>query len=158
MPLRKTDKGWYWGSKGPFDSKAKALSVSRSAYANGYKESEMNTAASFVLYLFHAVTNTHILHLQSKSFSEHMALGEYYLALIDSVDEYAECYQGKYGIIEGYQDNYELPPAPLEYLIQITEFIKTTRATLPQDSELQNLIDEIAALTDRTVYKLRFLK
>jgi hypothetical protein len=26
-----------WGSKGPFPTKAKALSVARAAYANGYK-------------------------------------------------------------------------------------------------------------------------
>jgi hypothetical protein len=38
MPLRKTSKGWYWGSKGPFKSKKKAQSVSRAAYASGYKK------------------------------------------------------------------------------------------------------------------------
>jgi hypothetical protein len=38
MPLVKKQSGWFWGSKGPFDSKAKALSVARAAYASGYKE------------------------------------------------------------------------------------------------------------------------
>jgi hypothetical protein len=38
MPLIKKQSGWFWGSKGPFDSKAKALSVARAAYASGYKE------------------------------------------------------------------------------------------------------------------------
>jgi hypothetical protein len=37
MPLRKTQQGWMWGSKGPFSTKAKALSVARAAYASGYK-------------------------------------------------------------------------------------------------------------------------
>ena len=37
MPLVKKQSGWFWGSKGPFDSKAKALSVARAAYAYGYK-------------------------------------------------------------------------------------------------------------------------
>ena len=37
MPLRYTKSGWMWGSKGPFPTKAKALSVARAAYANGYK-------------------------------------------------------------------------------------------------------------------------
>jgi len=37
MPLRKTKSGWMWGSKGPFPTKAKALSVARAAYAHGYK-------------------------------------------------------------------------------------------------------------------------
>lgn len=38
MPLRKTKKGWYWGSKGPFKSKKKAQEVARAAYAHGYKK------------------------------------------------------------------------------------------------------------------------
>lgn len=38
MPLVKKQSGWFWGSKGPFDSKAKALAVARAAYASGYKE------------------------------------------------------------------------------------------------------------------------
>lgn len=37
MPLRKTTKGWMWGSKGPFSTKAKALQVARAAYASEYK-------------------------------------------------------------------------------------------------------------------------
>jgi hypothetical protein len=38
MPYRKTDQGWFWGSKGPFDTKAKAMQVARAAYASGYHE------------------------------------------------------------------------------------------------------------------------
>lgn len=37
MPLTKKSSGWYWGSQGPFDTKAKALQVARAAYASGYK-------------------------------------------------------------------------------------------------------------------------
>jgi len=48
MPLHKKQSGWYWGSKGPFDTKAKALSVARAAYANGYK-GENNMLISFDL-------------------------------------------------------------------------------------------------------------
>ena len=38
MPISKKQDGWYWGSKGPFTSKTKALQVARAAYAYGYKE------------------------------------------------------------------------------------------------------------------------
>lgn len=48
MPLHKKQSGWYFGSKGPFDTKAKALSVARAAYANGYK-GENNMLISFDL-------------------------------------------------------------------------------------------------------------
>lgn len=37
MPLVKKPSGWFWGSKGPFATKAKALAVARAAYAHGYK-------------------------------------------------------------------------------------------------------------------------
>jgi hypothetical protein len=42
MPLRHTKAGWMWGSKGPFPTKAKALSVARAAYAHGYKGEQKN--------------------------------------------------------------------------------------------------------------------
>lgn len=46
MPLVKRQSGWFWGSKGPFDSKAKALAVARAAYASGYKEDQESAAGS----------------------------------------------------------------------------------------------------------------
>ena len=42
MPLIKKQSGWYWGSQGPFDTKAKALQVSRAAHASGYKSQSTN--------------------------------------------------------------------------------------------------------------------
>lgn len=38
MPIRHTKKGWYWGSKGPFKTRAQAERVARAAYAHGYKK------------------------------------------------------------------------------------------------------------------------
>ena len=48
MPLVKKQSGWFWGSKGPFKSRAKALAVSRAAYASGYK-GESNEVIAFDL-------------------------------------------------------------------------------------------------------------
>jgi hypothetical protein len=45
MPYKKTTKGWYWGSKGPFPTLQKAQAVARAAYASGYKDAE-NTEAN----------------------------------------------------------------------------------------------------------------
>ena len=39
MPIKRTNKGWYWGSKGPFKSKRKAQKVAQAAYASGYQKS-----------------------------------------------------------------------------------------------------------------------
>lgn len=160
MPIRHTDKGWYWGSKGPFASRAKAQQVANAAYASGYKEEAAMdySVQSFVLCLLHSVTNAHILHLQSKSYSEHKALEGFYTEIGDLVDDYVEAYQGKYGIVEGYKAEYELPPAALEYLTGLNDYVAQARQQLKQDSELQNITDEIAQLIDSTLYKLRFLK
>jgi len=38
MPTQKKKDGWYWGSKGPFPTKAKADKVGRAAHAHGYKD------------------------------------------------------------------------------------------------------------------------
>jgi len=44
MPIRKTSKGYYWGSKGPFPTRSKAEEVAKAAYSSGYiknKDNEM---------------------------------------------------------------------------------------------------------------------
>jgi len=36
-PIRHTTQGWYWGGRGPFPTREKAVEVQRAAYAAGYK-------------------------------------------------------------------------------------------------------------------------
>lgn len=38
MPVHQKDGKWYWGGRGPFDTKEKAEEVERAAYANGYAQ------------------------------------------------------------------------------------------------------------------------
>jgi hypothetical protein len=80
------------------------------------------------------------------------------VGLEDLTDTYVEAYQGKYGIIENYPDEYTPPMQPLQYLVGLSGYVTEMRPQLATDSELQNIIDEIAALIDSTIYKLRFLK
>lgn len=116
------------------------------------------SAGEFVGQLLHAVTVAHIFHLRSQSYSQHMALGAFYEGLQDAVDEFAECYQGAYGLIDDYPQAVEIPAEePAAWLDALSRFVQETRKALPQDSELQNLIDEIQGLIDRTLYKLKFL-
>jgi len=119
----------------------------------------MNKMAEFVLMMLHAVTNTHLLHLRSRSYSEHQALGAFYPALEELVDGLAESMQGKYMTLLEYSDEY-VPPqdTALEELESISDYVQETRMELPQDTEIQNQIDEIQALVNSTIYKLTFLK
>ena len=115
----------------------------------------------FILTLLHAATNAHILHLRSKSFSEHSALGEFYQALPDLVDAVVEATQGRYGELIDYPVQYYAPAATgLEELQQLKDYVDEERRKdgIPQDTEIQNLIDEIADQIDSTLYKLTFLK
>ena len=162
MPIRKTDKGWYWGSKGAYATKAQALAVARAAYAHGYKEAEQmaDKTGEFVGTLLHSAVITHIMHLQSKSYAEHKALGEYYAGIPDLVDGVAEAIQGCYmQLITDYPASYaSVSSTPLDYMTSLQDYVATTRASLPQESNIQNEVDAIATLIDSTIYKLTFLK
>jgi hypothetical protein len=115
-------------------------------------------AALFVSVLFHSGTNAHFMHLQTKSYSEHKALGRYYEAVIDLADRWAEAYQGCYQVIDTYPSDFHIAKVPLTYIEKIKDFVDGIRKVLPDDSQLQNIIDEIVELLDSTCYKLRELK
>jgi hypothetical protein len=115
----------------------------------------------FVMCLLHSVTNGHILHLTTTSYSQHKALEVYYTGIGDLVDDFVEAFQGKYGLLTKFTANYELPPSTaLDYMSYLNTEVATLRQAdgFPKDTELQNITDEIAALIDSTTYKLRFLK
>ena len=119
----------------------------------------MNPVGEFLLTLLHAVTNTHILHLQSTSYAQHMALGTFYEELDELTDNLIEAVQGLTGEIVQYPADYYAPAATaMDELEDLGEYVKEGRKTLPQASEIQNIVDEIAALIDSTCYKLQFLK
>ena len=161
MPFRHTDQGWYWGSKGPFDTLQKAQQVARAAYASGYKEGEqaMSDISTFAAGLLHGITNLHILHLRANTFAEHSALGEAYESLTDLADSFIEAYQGKYNKIEDYGTEYNPPPSsPTEYVVGFIEWVTTNRAAIPQDTYLQNIVDEITQTLASALNKLRNYK
>ena len=119
----------------------------------------MKDCAMFALTLLHSATNTHLQHLKTTSYSVHKALQKYYEAIPDMVDAVVESYQGKYGVITDYPNAYH--PAnkePLPYMESLQKFVQEARGALPQDSELQNEIDNIQNLINSTVYKLKTLK
>jgi len=122
------------------------------------KEAQM-TVGEYFLTLFHGATNTHLLHLQSKSYSQHQALGIYYDEVVDLIDSLVEAYQGKNQTIVIYPNVYQMPAGDaLTELKNISAYVVKNRAIVGADSELQNITDEIQALIDSTIYKLTFLK
>ena len=114
-------------------------------------------AAEFIAALLHSSTVTHFMHLSTDSFSAHKALGSFYEKIIGLADDFAEAYQGRYEKIKNYPDEFHSAKDPVKYLKSIQAFVDNARKDLPQDSEIQNIIDEISQLIDSTLYKLKFL-
>lgn len=114
----------------------------------------------FTMHMLHAVTNAHILHLTTRSYAEHQALGTFYSEIGDLVDAFVEAFQGKYGLLHDFIADYKLPGNdPVAYLEMLKVEVETLRRAprFPQDAELQNEVDNIANLINSTLYKLRFL-
>lgn len=119
-----------------------------------------DVVASFVMDLLHSVTVTHLMHFGTRSYAEHQALGAYYDEMGDLVDAFVEAYQGKKNIIKTYPTDFALPTvSSVEYLMALGQMVAHIRmqGQFPQDSELQNEVDNIANLIKSTLYKLRFL-
>lgn len=126
-----------------------------------------NEVATFISKLFEAREMAHVFHLmvngEMGSHATHTALGEFYESLLGFIDELTEVYQGQYGLVENY-DIIDTSSAKerqyIPYFESLAQFIKQNRNTtfLPEDSHLQNIVDEIVAITYRLLYKLKFNK
>jgi hypothetical protein len=162
MPISKKSDGWYWGAKGPFDTKQKAIQVGQAAHASGFKEGEImnKTIGVFVSTLLHSATLTHLMHFKTTSYSEHVALAGYYDMIPDLVDQLVESIQGAYGdIVDPYPSMFGAGDAqPLAYMLSLQKYVRDYRNEMPEDTEIQNQIDEIADFINTVVYKLKFLK
>jgi len=114
--------------------------------------------SNFVLALLHSSTNAHLMHWTTNSFSKHMALGTYYDLVIEQSDAYAEAYMGKYGQLKKLPNEYHPPNNdPIKYFETLSKFVMDIRKELPQDSELNQLVDNIQENIDSTLYKLKYL-
>lgn len=120
-----------------------------------YKQSK--GVKGLVQKMFEARQVSHNCHLSTKSFAEHEALGAFYDGLLVLVDDFVETYQGQYGILEHCECKIEPVANAAEYLEDCAKLFSVGRESL-KAPHLQNIIDEVVALTYRTVYKLKNLK
>jgi DNA-binding ferritin-like protein len=114
--------------------------------------------ALFLTTLLHSATNAHFFHWSTDSYAQHKALAKYYNQIIGLTDALAESHMGKYGKMTSFPSVYHQPKDPIRYMESLQRFVADARQDLPQDSELQNIVDEIADLINSTTYKLKFLK
>jgi DNA-binding ferritin-like protein len=115
--------------------------------------------ADFVSTLLESRNQAHVFHWQVQgegSDARHRALETYYDEIVDLIDELVESYQGRYGILRGYKGNAEYleNQSELKYFEALCMYVEKNRSSLPQDSYIQNQIDEIIKLIEITKNKL----
>ena len=120
----------------------------------------MKHTGMMVAMVFLARDLTHRQHLRTTSYAEHMALAGFYEGVIPLVDGFVEAYQGRFN---------ELLDIPLgdndfegdiaDVLEQQMSWIEDNREKVcpRKETALNNALDEIVALYQSTLYKLRFL-
>jgi DNA-binding ferritin-like protein len=123
----------------------------------------MEEVAKFISNLLNSRQQSQVYHWQAVgegSNAVHEALNEYYDKIIKKVDGLVESIQGRNGIIRGYNLEFAVREdnKPLIYFQALVKYVEVVRQRLPQDSYIQNQIDEIVDLLETTKYKLQNLR
>ena len=118
--------------------------------------------SDFIGKMFQARDVAHSAHLNSHSYSEHMALCEFYNSVIDAADTITETYQGTMELLVG-----DIAVPVPEGKIDILSYLRTQYADLQksryvvcdrENTVVQNKIDEAMAIYAKAIYKLKFLE
>jgi len=112
--------------------------------------------------VFYARNLAHFSHWRAKgegSFSKHMALGEFYDAVIDAIDPLVEAYQGAYDLIGNIPALEEMQKDPLKCFEADAEWIEKNHERICKGNRaVANLIDTLTSVYLSAIYKLRNLR
>ena len=114
----------------------------------------------FMGMLFLARDVAHSVHLNTRSYSKHVALNIFYERVVGVADDFAEAYQGRHGLIGPISLMSAKKTANIiEFLEDQMKEIEAARYDVvdKSDTALQQLIDNIIELYARTLYKLKYL-
>lgn len=119
------------------------------------------TDVEIISKLLNAVTQLHIYHFQSKSYSQHVALGVYD-DISEKLDELCETIQGKTkSILKGYK-TYPLleDDNPIKFLEDLKMCLESYRKKLksPDWDNIDNQVQVLVDVIETVIYKLNFLK
>ena len=118
------------------------------------------SCADLIGHLFLARDVTHSVHLNTRSYAKHKALGGFYGKVIDLSDDLAEAYQGRHGLIGPITlHSAKKTNNVIEFLEDSLKDVEEMRYKVCEkdDTAIQNIIDEIVGLYLKTLYKLKFL-
>lgn len=107
--------------------------------------------------LFHARQQAHFWHLDTTSYSEHKCLENFYTGILDLTDSLLETYIGKGKRIDfgGVRMTFHAysKDKMIEYFKKLARYINKRKKSLgPSDGDLNNILEEVLALTNKTLY------
>lgn len=105
----------------------------------------------FIGLLFQSRDAMHIAHLQTTSFAEHKALGAYYDDILDLTDSFTEKFFGRNGRVEIIIPESKIQDA-VSHMKTMQTIIEAERENYASD--LQNIMDEMLGLVNKTLYLL----
>lgn len=97
-------------------------------------------------------------HWKTKSYSEHVALGELYDGTVTKIDAIVEMYQGAFGLIGDIDDKPIVGKDMIRHLTDEAKWINDNREAISGDwCAIENALDDLAGLYLTTLYKLKNL-
>ena len=112
--------------------------------------------------VFYARNLAHCEHWRAKgegSFAKHMALGEFYDGVIDTIDPLVEAYQGAFDLIKAIPVPEQTMGDSLKCLEADAKWIEANHEKISKGNRaVGNLIDTLTAVYLSAIYKLRNLK
>jgi hypothetical protein len=122
----------------------------------------MASIVEIVSYFNNAKQQAIVWHHQTEVYSEHKTLNKFYDEIVDLLDDLSESYAGIYGRLTPYEVedlvDWTSTDDTIKYYRGCYEWLQTERKTAPQDSYIQNQLDEITQLLGSTLYKLTLRK
>jgi len=122
----------------------------------------MATMVEFLSVLNSAKQQAIFFHNQTEVYSEHRTLNGFYDKILGLLDTLVESYAGIFGRPKGYEAHdfvdWTSTDDTIKYFQNLYQYVQTERQGLPQESWLQNLVDEISAQISQTIYLLTLKK
>ena len=122
----------------------------------------MATMIQFLSTLNSAKQQVIFWHNQTEVYSEHKTLNNFYDEILGLLDGLVESTAGIYGRPKGYEahdfTDWTSTDDTIKYFQALYKYVQTERKGLPQESWIQNQIDEIAQLVAQTIYLLTLKK
>lgn len=120
----------------------------------------MSSAGQMVAMVLLGRDLAHRAHWKTASYAQHVALQGFYEGVLGHLDRFVEQYQGQYNEL------LDVPLADNEFEGEIADILEQQVAWIEDNREkvcprsesaLHNVIDEMVAVYQTTLYKLRFL-